>query len=133
MTQDQKKYPAKRIGALPVHTINNILGTNLTEGDVWLSSAAHAHIAKDHPEDYKKYFQYLESAIAKPTFIGQAAHHLAGFEIVYRVPVDSVYILIAIAISRNIYGTYNIKSMYSMKDRAVKNRQNAKRLFHVRE
>src|SRR5690348_3977020 len=78
-------YPARDLGPLPVDLINAVLGTELEPGRVLLSAQAHKHMAEDHPTDYPACIAALSTAIAEPTFIGQAPGISRNFELIRRL------------------------------------------------
>ncbi len=127
-----KKYPAIRIGPLPVEKINKALGVDLDPGEVWVSQAAHAHIAIDHPDDYPFIIEAIFEIVAAPLYVGQDPKHSADFYIVRAMPPGSPnpHGLVAIGFERNAFGSYNVRTAYSISQATVDTRRQAKRL-HV--
>src|SRR4051794_13765583 len=79
------KYKSFRIGPLPADAINSALGTELEIADVWVSRAAHQHIALDHPDDYRAVIANIVEIIRSPTWAGQDPRHGDNFYLVRRV------------------------------------------------
>ena len=96
--------------------INQTLGTELVEAEVWLSKAAHRHIALDHPDDYKSVVQNLGLIIDDPAYVGQRPGRTDNFYLVRRVRDEGRAILVAIGIQQNRYGTYNVRSAYTISE-----------------
>jgi hypothetical protein len=124
-----KFYKPKMFGALPVDLINDVLGTDLSPGNVRLSSQAHKHMAEDHPQDYSTCIKYLPFAIEDPTYIGQAPHHGRNFELVKRISRgNGDYVLVAIGLEPNKHGNYQVRSCYLIDERDIQARKSKKRL-----
>jgi hypothetical protein len=122
--KEGKPYKACRIGPLPVEIINDLLGTELEQGDAWLSVMAHSHMAEDHPGDYPVCFSNLADAIANPTYIGQDPQHGRNFIIVKRVQGGGAKpMLVAICLEPNEFGNYNICSAYLIDQQDVDRRR----------
>ena len=109
-------YKALRIGLMKADRINQTLGTELVEAEVWLSKAAHRHIALDHPDDYKSVVQNLGLIINDPAYVGQRPGRTDNFYLVRRVRDEGRAILVAIGIQQNRYGTYNVRSAYTISE-----------------
>ena len=119
-----RRYRAIPLGPLPVDVINRALGTELEPGHVRLSAAAHQHMAEKHPADYAACIAALASAIASPTFAGQAPNYTRNFEIVKRVPrPDRKAVLVAIGIERDGAGEYRVRSCYLVEPEKVETRR----------
>lgn len=117
---------AFRVGPLPAELINRALGTELDIADVWVSKACHTHIADDHPADYPVIMAHLIDILRSPTYAGQDAHSGSGFYLVRKVEpgVDGrEFALVAIALELNQFGTYNVKSAYTIKQTDVDSRR----------
>lgn len=119
------KFKAFRVGPLPVDRINAALGTELDAADVWVSKAAHQHIALDHPDDYAAVRANIVEIIRSPTWAGQDPRHGRNFYLVRRVPVrDGLEpILIAIGLEPSDHGTYSVRTAYAISERDVLNRR----------
>ena len=108
-----KPYPPCDLGQLPVDTINRTLGTELLPGPVRLSTTAHQHAAKDHPDDYPVCEPLIQQVISDPAFIGQAPRHARDIELLRRVPGGSGdAVLVAVGIEMNEAGNYAVRSFY---------------------
>ena len=111
------KLKAFRVGPLPAAAINAALGTELDPGDVWVSKAAHQHIAVDHADDYAAVKANIIDIITAPTWVGQDPKHAENFYLVRRVPQQGKEaVLIAIGLEPNEYGTYNVRTAYAISE-----------------
>lgn len=106
------QYKALNFGPLAVAAIERTIGLELDEGDVWLSKAAHGHIARDHPADYPAILGLIRTAINDPDYIGQKPNHAGNYYLVCRTRVGGA--LVALGIEQNEHGNHNIKSAYSI-------------------
>lgn len=126
-----KKYGSQRICALPIRLINELLSTDLFPGDVWLSAAAHRHIAEDHPEDYAACFSYLEEIVTDPGWIGQAPQHQSNIELLKRISANVGIALVALCIEPNRFGNYSVRSLYRIKQQDLGYRRRTNRILPV--
>ena len=118
------KYQAFRVGPLPVAAINAALGTELDSGDVWVSKAAHQHIALDHPDDYVAIKANIVDIVTAPTYVGQDPKHGSNFYLVRRVPQQGTdAVLIAIGFELNSHGTYNVRTAYAISEKDIASRR----------
>lgn len=130
--KNKNKYEGRLLCPVPVDKINAALGTELEPGHAWLSATAHRHMALDHPGDYPICITHLEAAISAPTYIGQAAHHPDNIEIIKRIRLPSATtILVALSLTRNEHGNYNVRSSYLIEEKDVDARRRARRLKAV--
>ncbi|WP_323761138.1 hypothetical protein [Maricaulis sp.] len=109
-------YKARRIGLLKTKRINQTLGTELEDADLWVSKAAHRHIALDHPNDYLTVLPNLSRVIEDPAYVGQKPGQADNFYLFRKIHDKDRAVLIAIGIRRNRYGTYNLRSAYAISD-----------------
>ena len=118
------RYPALDLGWLPVDLINRTLGTELEPGRVRLSARAHRHIAEDHPDDYATCSAALPTAIAAPSYIGQAPHHGDNFELVRRVRgLQGRMVLVAVGLEPDKRGDFRVRTAYLIKEATVERRR----------
>ena len=120
------KKKAFRVGPLPADRINKALGTELETADVWVSKACHSHIADDHPDDYQVILANIVDILRTPTYAGQDAHNAKGFYLVKRIDQaikGREFALVAIALEVSQFGTYNVKSAYTIKQADVDSRR----------
>lgn len=106
-------YPAQDLGPLPVNAINAAIGTELLPGRVRLSRQAHKHMAEDHAADYLDCMAVLPTAVASPSFVGQAPGHGSNFELLRRMArPDGKVVLVAIGLEPDDGGEYRVRSCY---------------------
>lgn len=124
------KYPAFRVGDLPIDKINKALDTDLEAGEVWVSKACHKHIARDHPKDYPYIIEAIFEIVTAPLYVGQDPKHGSDFYVVRTMPPEAPnpHGLVAISFDRNEFGTYNVRTAYTISQDTVMNRRAAKRL-----
>ncbi len=126
-------YPAIRIGDLPFEKINLALGTELEAGEVWLSKIAHQHIALDHAADYPFIMACLVEIVTGPLYVGQDPKHGDNFYLVKPLPAEAPnpHALVAIGFQLNRFGSYNVRTAYSINQETVNQRRAANRLHIV--
>ena len=119
------RLKAFRVGPLPADLINRALGTELEAADVWVSKAAHRHIALDHPDDYPVIKAHLIDIIRSPTYAGQDPQHGDGFYLVKKIEKigEKEFALVAISLEVSAFGTFNVKSAYAIKQQDVTSRR----------
>lgn len=111
--------------------INSVLGADLEQGDVWVSSACHRHMAIDHPEDYPVIMAALETIVAHPLYVGQDPKHGRNFYLVRPIGGGAnPYALVSIGLEPNKHGGYNVRTAYTISQETVDKRRAARRL-HV--
>ncbi len=118
------------LGTLPVKIINAVLNETLEVGDVRLSVKAHAHIARDHPEDYPFCMQHMADTIQHPTYVGKAPEQWRNFEMVKTV--GSGNLLVAVGLELGNQGDYHVKSAYCITTRQIQSRLMHKHLFPIK-
>lgn len=119
------KFKAFRVGPLPADVINAALGTELEPSDVWVSKAAHQHIALDHPADYDAVKANIIEIIRSPTWAGQDPKHGRNFYLVRRVLREGGLepLLISIGLEPSAHGTYNVRTGYSISEADILTRR----------
>jgi hypothetical protein len=85
-------------------------------------------MAEDHPKDYEICIKHLEVAISDPTYIGQAPHHAANFEMIRRITTGERSMLVAIGLEPDRRGDYRVKSAYLIDPEDVEARRQKRRL-----
>ena len=103
--------------------INRTLGTEIECGPVTLTSAAQAHAAKRHPDDYGRCQPHLASVIANPLFVGDDCKNPGKIELIGRVASIKTAILVAINLERNERGEYEVASFYPVAEGKIEKRQ----------
>lgn len=126
------KFPAIKVGKLPFDKINKALGTELDDGEVWVSRAAHEHIAVDHPDDYPFIMAALVEIVTGPLYVGQDPKHGGNFYVIKPLGQDAPnpHGLVVIGLEPNKHGSYNVRSAYTTNQETVTQRRASNRL-HV--
>jgi hypothetical protein len=119
------RYKAFRVGPLPADAINKALGTELDPADVWVSKAAHQHIAVDHAADYAAVMANIVDLVRSPMWVGQDPKHGRNFYLVRRVALagSSVPLMISIGLTVSKHGTYNVRTGYSLNEEDILTRR----------
>src|SRR5260370_36827660 len=116
------KQPELVLGPLPTDTSNKTIGTELEPGDVVFSRAAQAHAARRHPLEYPHCLPHLAKVICDPLYIGDD-HKNSGIELIGRIPAVNSFVLVAIEVTKDRRGRYNVRSFYTVSKAKVDGRR----------
>ena len=111
--------------------MNELLGTELEDAELWVSKAAHRHIALDHPDDYKIVLPRLAYVISDPSYVGQKPGNPDNFYLVRKFGGVEGAVLVAVGVERNKFGTYNVRSSYLISEADVQRYKEAGHLWIV--
>ncbi|MBI1263770.1 MAG: hypothetical protein GC187_03435 [Alphaproteobacteria bacterium] len=117
---------------LPADVINRALGLELDAAPVWMSKAAHRHIALDHPDDYPRIIDRLGEVISRPAYVGQKPGISDNFYVVRNLRDVSSPILVAVGIELSTFGSYNLRSAYCISKEDVDRYRQSGHLFIVK-
>lgn len=112
-------------GPLPVASINAALDLELDEGEVMMSVNAQRHAQRRHPEDFARCFPHVATIVAMPLFVRDDFRNHGKIELVGRAPGLPDWLLVAVEISLDHEGRYNVSSFYPISDAKVQNRKEA--------
>lgn len=124
-TRDKRRHnrPAHRsICQLPCDLINRTLGTELEPGEVVLTRAGERHAARRHPADFPRCLPFLEAIVSNPFYIGDD-HENAGIELIARLPSVGEFVLVAVNITPDAAGRYQISSFYPVSAAKIQSRR----------
>lgn len=108
---------------MPVEKIEKTLGIELVDGEVCFSIGAQVHAARRHPEDFARYVPFLGAVISSPLYLGDDEKNPGKIEFVSRLPNMAAGLLVAVEISRDGDGKYNVCSMYTIKHSQIEARR----------
>lgn len=119
----RKKLVPYLFGSLPVEGVNGALGLELEGGDVVMSIRAQKHAQKRHPKDYARCFPHVASVIATPLYVCDDFRNPGKIEMVGRPNGFPEWLLVAVEISLDGDGRYNVTSFYPVSDTKVQGRK----------
>jgi hypothetical protein len=95
---------------------------------VIFSSAAQAHAARRHPDDFPKCLPHVGGVVARPDFLGGDFKN-DGIELVARIPALGGGLLVALLVEPDRLGNYNVVSCYPIGNSKIENRRQNGRLI----
>jgi hypothetical protein len=115
--------PELVLGRLPAETINKTIGTELEAGDVVFSRAAQVHAARRHPIEYPLCLPHLANVVCDPLYVGDDFTNPDAIELIGRIQVVNSFVLVAIEMTKDERGRYNIRTFYPVNKEKVDNRR----------
>lgn len=112
-------------GPLPTEAINAALALELDAGEVVMSVNAQKHAQRRHPTDYGRLFPHVASIVANPLYVRDDFKNDGKIELVGKAPGLPEWLLVAVEVSLDEEGRYNITSFYPVSDKKVENRKEA--------
>ncbi len=122
MNQSKKKIPLN-FGPLNINGINDALALELDSGDVTMSISAQNHAQRNHPRDYAHCLPHIASVVNNPLYVRDDYKNPDKVELVSKPAGFPDWLLVAVRISIDINGCYNIVSFYPISDKKVENRK----------
>ena len=110
--QQTPKIVQLDLGPLPVDLINRATGLELEPGNAFLSINAQKHAAKRHPLDYSRGLPHVAAVIANPMYLGDDFNNRGKIELVARIAALGSALLVAVEITTDHHGRYNVTSFY---------------------
>lgn len=120
-------------GPLPVDLINRTTGLELETGNAFFSINAQKHAAKRHPLEYSKALPHVAAVIADPMYLGDDFKNHGKIELVARVAALGNALLVAVEVTRDDSGRYNVTSFYPISQKKIDNRREKGRLLIVKK
>lgn len=122
------KLPRKKLvpylfGSLPVESINAALALELEEGEVVMSVNAQKHAQRRHPVDYARCFPHVAAVVTGPLYVRDDFRNDGKIEMVGRPVGFPDWLLVAVEISLDEQGRYNVVSFYPISDKKVQDRK----------
>ena len=118
-------------GPLPANSINNALDMEIDPGDVVMSIRAQKHARKSHPLDYARCFPHVATIISTPLYARDDFKNDGKIELVGKAAGLAEYLLVAVEISCDAEGRYNVTSFYPISDKKVENRRDSGHLRRI--
>jgi hypothetical protein len=112
-------------GPLPVRAINDALGLELEEGEVVMSVNAQRHAQRRHPADYARCFPHVATIIATPLYVRDDFKNHGKVELVGKPAGFPDWLLVAVEVSLDDDGRYNVASFYPISEKKVQNRRDS--------
>jgi len=112
----------KSICQLPCDLINRTLGMELGPGEVVLTRAHQIHASRKHPDDYMRCAEHLAAIVSNPFYIGDDLEN-AGIELIARLPAVGEFVLVAVTVTPDASGRYQISSFYIVSDKKIQSRR----------
>ncbi len=120
-------------GPLPVDLINRTTGLELETGNVFFSINAQKHSAKRHPLEYSKALPHVAAVIADPMYLGDDFKNPGKIELVSHVAALGNALLVAVEVTIDHDGHYNVTSFYPISQKKIDNRREKGRLVIVKK
>jgi hypothetical protein len=124
---------ALNLGPLPTGIINSTLDFDLEDGDVHLSINAQKHAARRHPYDYARCLPHVAAVIAEPMYLGDDFANHEKIEMIRGIPALGSALLVAVEVTRDQHGRYNITSFYPISQGKIDARRQKGRLKIARK
>ena len=118
-------------GPLPIRAINRALSLELDDGDVVMSVNAMRHAARRHPADFARCFPHVATVVAAPLYVRDAFVNDGKIELVGKAAGLGDYLLVAVEVSLDSAGRYNVVSFYPVSERKVEKRRESGHLRRV--
>lgn len=118
-------------GDVPVRAINNALDLDLEPGAAVMSIRAQQHSQRSHPNDYPRCFPHVASVINAPLYARDDFINEGKIELVGKPPALGEYLLVAVEISLDENGRYNVTSIYPISEKKVAARRESGHLRRV--
>ncbi|WP_207458082.1 hypothetical protein [Azospirillum sp. SYSU D00513] len=110
------------LGPMPIRAINAALALELDEGLAVLIPAIRLHVLRRHPEDYERLLPHVASVITAPQFIGDDFKNPGKVELIARVPAAGGPLLVAVDLTMNQHGQYEVRSFYPVAEEKIQGR-----------
>ena len=118
-------------GPLPVEAINAALGLDLDPGEAVMSVNADRHAKRRHPADYGRCFPHIAAIVTTPLYVRDDFLNDGKIELVGRPAGLADYLLVAVEISLDEDGRYNVTSFYPLSEAKVIKRRDGGHLRRV--
>ena len=106
-----------------MEAINRVLGLELDEGDVVMPVNAQRHAQRRHPDDFGIYFPHVASVVQRPLYVRDDFKNDGKIELIGRPEGADQPLLVAVEITKDADGRYNITSFYPISDQKVAKRR----------
>ncbi|WP_431857972.1 hypothetical protein [Azospirillum sp.] len=110
------------LGPLPTDAINWALDLDLEPGVTVLTAIISKHVRRRHPDDHARCLPHVASVVAAPLYVGDDFRNPGKIELIGRVSALGSALLVAVEMTRNERGEYEVRSFYPVKDGKVQHR-----------
>lgn len=118
-------------GQLPVRAINAALDLDLDPGDAIMSVNAQKHASRKRPEDFARCFPHVASVIGTPLYARDDFKNDGKIGLVGKPAALGEYLLVAVEITLDSNGRYNVTSIYPVSEAKVAHRREGGHLRRV--
>jgi hypothetical protein len=118
-------------GQLPVGAINSTLDLDLEPGEAIMSVNAQKHASRKRPYDFARCFPHVASVIGTPLYARDDFKNDGKIELVGKPAALGEYLLVAVEITLDSNGRYNVTSIYPVSETKVANRRESGHLKRV--
>ena len=115
--------PSVVLGPLPINRINKGMGTELEPGMLIVPAGMDVHVSRKRPGEYARLLPHLGAVTANPLYAGDDFKN-EGIEIIGSAPGSGgEFILIAICLTLDNGGNYQVRTFYSITDEKIQQRR----------
>lgn len=103
----------------------------MVPGQAVMTERAKQHAQRRHPEDHARCFPHLAAVINNPLYARDDFINEGKIELVGKPPALGEYLLVAVEISLDADGRYNVTSFYPISEKKVAARRESGHLRRV--
>lgn len=122
MSITKRKIPLD-FGPLDVDAINRALDLELDASNVIMSIRAQNHAQRKHPADYAQCFPHITFVISNPLYVRDDFKNKNKVELISKPYALGGWLLVAVEITIDRNGHYNVTSFYPISDKKVESRK----------
>ena len=130
IVSSNKKVPL-HFGPIPADALNNALDIDIAQGDVVMSFNAQTHARNRYPTDYARCLPHVATVINAPLYARDDFKNKGKIELVGRPGGMPEYLLVAVALTLDSQGHYNVTSFYPISEKKVQARRERGHLVRV--
>jgi hypothetical protein len=119
-------------GDVPIRSINDALGLDLDPGQAVMSINAQKHARRRHPKDFARCFPHVAAVVTNPLYVRDDFNNDGKIELVGKPVALGEYLLVAVEISVDEDGRYNVTSFYPVSEGKVERRRDSGHLRRLR-
>lgn len=123
MNNFKNSFRPLNFGLLPVDHIKATLEIDLEVGEVVMSANAQKHASRRHFSDYNLCLPFIAGVLADPLYLGDDFNNSGKIEVIGRPHRLGQPLLIAVEITKDDKGQYNLVSFYPVSDVKIQNRR----------
>ncbi len=119
-------------GDVPVAAINDALALELDAGQAVMSTNALKHARRRHPRDFAMCLPHVASVVTNPLYVRDDFKNDGKIELVGRPGSLGGFLLVAVEITLDDDGRYNVASFYPISEAKVEKRRDSGHLRRIR-